>query len=387
MFWDRGQAEGVREHITQAEQLAADSVSASSAYVLAVSARFLAIAGADERALEMARNALELAEQLGLDELRAHALTTVGMAKCDLGDGSGLEDMERALEIALAIDSPVAATTVNNLGVYGTIGGDIVRADAYYHEARRLAERFGDGQTVRFVRTNLIWAAFMRGRWDEARTDADSFIAECEAGSPHTNEWMARNIRASLHEARGEYDQALADNRRALELAREAAETIQLTGALGLLAVTHAERGELAEAGALVREAVPLDMITLVSQYGAHGSLVTLAPYAEELGIASELRAAIDDAPNPAQHRWPEAILLGLDGDLTGAADFLAEMGSPTLEARLRMHAGERFLRDGRQKEGVAELQRALAFYAGVEAPAYVTRIEHALDAAHSASA
>jgi tetratricopeptide (TPR) repeat protein len=382
MFWDRGQGEDVREHIARAEELVAGRVSASSAQVLAASSRFLSLAGANEEALESARTALRITEDLELEELGAHALTTVGMAKYDLGDDSGIADIERALEIAMSIDSPVAATIVNNLGVYGTIGGDIESSDAYYAEAQQLAERFGDSQTMRFVRGNRIWAAFMRGRWDEAHENADAFVAECEGGFPSTMEWLVRTVRAALREARDDADGALDDSTRAVDLARAADEPLQLAAAIGILSATHAARGEFAAARGLMLEVIPF-----VRRYGAHGFLVGIARYAEELGIREELRAAVVDAPGQPQHRWPPCILLVLDGDLSGAADLLAGLGSPTLEAQFRLHAGEQLLSDGRPKEAQAELRRALAFYLDVGAPTYIERIERALGGTQSASA
>jgi hypothetical protein len=151
---------------------------------------------------------------------------------------------------------------------------------------------------------------------------------------------------------------------------------------LGLLAETYAERGDVTRARRLLLEAIPL-----VREHGAHGSLIAVASYAEELGLTEKLRAAVEDAPKPTQHRWPEAILIALSGDLRGAADFLADMGSPTLEAKLRLRAGERLLRGGRPDEGEIELRRALGFYVGVDATAYVERIERALAEAQSESA
>ena len=106
------------------------------------------------------------------------------MAKNFLGDLSGIEDMERALELAQENDSPVASTIVNNLAVEAWISGDVARAEALYAEALRLAERLGDAESARFVRTNLLWSDHVRGRWDVALHGADEFIAECEAGSP-----------------------------------------------------------------------------------------------------------------------------------------------------------------------------------------------------------
>ena len=124
--WYRGHGEATRAHLSRAEELAGDSVSPSGARVLAVSARTLAIAGQWEDGKRVAEAALEIAEALQLDELRAHTLTTIGMAKNFLGDLSGVEDMERALELALEIDSPVASTIVNNLAVEAWLSGDVL---------------------------------------------------------------------------------------------------------------------------------------------------------------------------------------------------------------------------------------------------------------------
>ena len=79
--------------------------------------------------------------------------------------------------------------------------------------------------------------------------------------------------------------------------------------------------------------------------------------------------------------------MLILDGDLRGAADLHAEMGSPTLEAEDRLHAGRRFVEQGHRAEADVELQKALAFYRSVDATAYVAEIEALLAGAQSESA
>ena len=85
-----------------------------------------------------------------------------------------------------------------------TFAGDFRRTDELYAEATRLGERYGDASSVRFVRGNRIWLDFMLGRWDRALESADTFIAECEAGSPHTLEYMrARSTFGTLARPRG----------------------------------------------------------------------------------------------------------------------------------------------------------------------------------------
>ena len=133
----------------------------------------------------LAESALAMADELELDELRAHALTTIGMAKNDAGDPSGVVDMERALELALEIGSPIAATIVNNLAVEAFTTGDVRRAKTLYEDSVQLAERLGDRESARFTGTNLIFADFFLGDWESAARALDEFIAACEAGAAH----------------------------------------------------------------------------------------------------------------------------------------------------------------------------------------------------------
>ena len=372
----------MREHLARAAELAGDKVSVGSARVLAFTARIREIAREVTEAKATAERALAIADELGLDELRAHALTTIGMARCDQDDYSGIADMERGLEIALAAGSPVAAPIVNNLGVYAVIAGDFARTEAYYAEAVRLAERYGDRSSMRFTGANQIWMDVMRGRWDDGLARADAFIAECEAGSPHTNEGIVRGTRAQIRMARGDPAGAMEDLNRNVELTRVADNPFLIGVALSLLAAALAERGELSEARTLMAQ-----VIQLVREHGLHGALTAVAPHAELLGIRDELAAAVEDAPGPRLPRWRKIVVLILDGDLRGAADLHAEMGSPTLEAEDRLHAGRRFVEQGHRAEADVELQKALAFYRSVDATAYVAEIEALLAGAQSESA
>ena len=370
-FWYRGQGELTRSHLARAEELAGDSISASSARVLAVAARTRAIAKDSDSGLRTATSALSMADELGIDELRAHALTTIGLAKRDLGDATGTEDMERALEIALDIDSPVASTIVNNFAVSAFFEGRLERADELYAEAYRLARRFGDGASERFIRGNQAFLKLIRGDWDEALARADAFIAECEAGSPSAQESSVRIVRGIIREGRGDSDGALADHRQALELARKSGDLQQLVGSLARCASTHAERGELSEARGLVEELLPA-----FRRHGPHGAIQEIGHLAEELGVADQLRKVFVEASAYRDVPWTRTALLALDGNFHEAAEIFASMGNPTLEARMRLRAGERFIAQGRQAEGEGEAEKALAFYRQVGATYYVDRAE-----------
>ena len=100
----------------------------------------------------------------------------------------------------------------------------------------RLGERYGDAASVRFVRGNRIFLDFFLGRWDRALESADTFIAECEAGSPHTLEYMAREVRSALWLARGDQDAALRDQLQSFEHAQTRHDPFHRLGSLAVTA-------------------------------------------------------------------------------------------------------------------------------------------------------
>lgn len=378
--WYRGQMDATDSHLTRAEELSQGSTSPSIARALAVSARIRVIAEKREAARRLAESALAMAEELGLDELRAHALTTVGMVKNDIGDVSGVEDMQRALEIAFEIDSPIAGSILNNLAVEAATVGDLRQAEVLYRDSVELAERLGDRETARFTGTNVIYIDFFLGRWDDAVVALDEFIASCEAGASHTNETSMREIRGSIRRARGDAEGALADHRRALELARSHHDDFELGPALAASAATLADRGDLDEAKTVVEEFLPVFRVT--------GDWRAVPPLLSFVDRLTQALLEVFDA-NPARRAivWREATYQALSGDALGAADLVANTGHLTMETSLRLLGAERLLALGRRAEGETELRKALDFYRSVKADHAVAQIEAALTGAQRDSA
>ena len=379
--WDRGHGELVRQHLGRAEELVGDSVSPAAARVLATSARMRAIADDNDEGMRLGTRAVAMAEQLGLDEILAHALTTVGMSKNVIERGSGVADMERGLAIALEAGSRVASSTLNNLAVQTLIAGDVPRAEELYREGLRVAERFGDRASARFIGANLIWIDWARGRWDLAAPAADEFIRQCEEGSPHTLEHGTRSLRAIMRRARGDIAGAFADHERAVELARERDEPTQLAGALSGYAAALAGEGRLDEAAEHVEF-----VLTTIREYGVHGYVVLLALHADALGITQQLQAALEAAPHGGL-RWRKAASEAVAGNPSGAADLLAEMDVRALEAYARLKAGERLHEAGNTADAERELTWALDFYRPRGATAFARLTESLLAQPRSESA
>jgi class 3 adenylate cyclase/tetratricopeptide (TPR) repeat protein len=378
--WYRGDRDAAQQHFSQAESLVAEGgASASKARVLALSARFRMLKGDNEQAIRVARDALILAEELSLDELRGHALTTIGSAKNRLDLTTGRADLEQALEIALEANSPIAATTLNNLAVLAIWEGAWRRSYEIYPQAQRIAERFGDRDGLRFVRGNEIFAAWALGDWDKALADGDVFIAEC-AVSPHYAEGIVREARASVRLARRDLAGAAEDREWTLEQAHRIKDPQRLLPTLAATAVGLVLLDKEDEASTVAEEAVAVarEHVHLTSAAN-HLALV-----AGRLGVREELRELVELSP---EGPWQDLTRAAVEGDLARAGDLYAAMDVTTFEALARLLGGEDLIEAGRSAEGEAEIGRALAFYRSVGATFLTQRGERLLAEAQSASA
>ena len=327
------------------------------------------LAGENTEGSRLATQALVKAEELGLEELRAHALITIGTAKFWQGEEGGESDLEKALEIALAVNSPVAATALNNLGVLAS-ASDVRREHALIERCYQVAERMGDRETMRFTQGNLVTDLVLVGRWDEGLELADEFIAACEAGSPHNLDYFVRETRAIVRLARGEIDAALEDQRRAREITSDHPDARQRMEPIGQSAVAYALIGRTKEARRFAEDFA--DGVSEVAHQFQY-RLLLVSLFADELGIAAWMRR-VAEAGVPSGFR--NAAAAALDGDFVRAADILAALGTPTGEADARLRAAERLVAAGRHAEGAAQLEQALAFHRSVEATFYVERGE-----------
>jgi class 3 adenylate cyclase/tetratricopeptide (TPR) repeat protein len=373
-WWHRGQNDRHREALEHAQELVRGRESTpAAARVLAQSARYAMLAGEYEKALRFGRDALRMAEELGLDELVPHALNTIGTARAQSGDLEGIADLERAIDTALAANNPDAARAYNNLAAVLADQGEFSRARDLWVEGKKVAERLGNATVGRYIDAQLLWIEFDRGRWDECLRAAEAFIAECEAGSPHYGESGAHSIRADILLARGDDEGAAAATARCVELAREAKDPQALQPALATKVLVDLELGRTAEGRRAARELLSyLDRGTVF--FGA----LSVALAADVLGIGDELRTLIARFPETCNTRAAAAVV---DGELERAADMLGEMGDLPSEAKVRLRAAAALVASGRRAEADEQLGRALAFFRSVGATRYVREGEALLAA------
>ena len=296
--WYMGQHDRILNRLDQARSLIAGApASRVQVQILSEASRYEMLADRNDNAIELGRQAIAMAEELGLDDLRAHTLVNVGTARVAVvGDPGGLVELEEG--IALATEAKDIAGMIrahNNLGVMHLILGNIDRSLAEIQEAQRIAEHFGHRAFVRFgIGGPLLAHAIYAGRWDEGARMADEFLAE---GTAHYQASVALAWRAVVRVARGDVDGAIDDAERALELSRPANDPQLKQTSAEMVAMVFLSAGDRARASETFEEA--LAGLRDPRQIGfsvvwLHG----LAWVASVLGRADEVLEAVKDEPS-----------------------------------------------------------------------------------------
>jgi class 3 adenylate cyclase len=376
-FGNQGVRDREDEHLERAAALV-DGLppSRSKALMLTHLAASLMMAGHYEDGIRVGREGLQIAEKLGLDDLRAHALNSIGISRTTLGDAEGIADLESAIAIALENNLPdQGVRAYGNLAeMMGNYLGDLSRAFELRAEGRTLAEKFGLAGYSRFLRGELVIECYWTGRWDDALELADELLSEAEADSPNYMDSQCLLARARIRLARGE-PVAFEDAEKALETARRVRDPQALYPALAFRARAELAAGRLEEASALADELVSSWANRPEAMLDSHlQSFVDAAEALRALGRGSELIAVAAKARH--QTRWTGAATAFVSGDFLRAAEIYAAAGSAPDEAFARLRAAEALIAGGRRAEGDEQLQRALAFYRSVGANAYLRQGE-----------
>jgi class 3 adenylate cyclase/tetratricopeptide (TPR) repeat protein len=368
--WYMGQHDRILDRLDHARSLVAGAApSRVQVHVLSEASRYEMLADRNDTAVELGRQAIAMAEELGLDDLRAHTLVNVGTARvAGVGDPGGLVELEEGIALATAAkDISGMIRGHNNLGVMHLILGNIDRSLAEVQEAQRIAEHFGHRAFVWFgIGGPLLGHAILAGRWDEGARMVDEFLAE---GTAHYQAPVALAWRAVVRIARGDLDGAIGDAERALELSRPANDPQLKQTAAEMVAMVFLSAGDRARASEAFEEG--LVGLRELRQIGfpvlwLHG----LAWVASVLGRADEVLEAVEHEPSDTP--WLRAARAVAVGDFRGAAEIFAGIPSTAFEAFFRLRAAEQFVAEGRRAEADVQLQPALAFYRGVGATRYV---------------
>ena len=378
-FWMQGRQEPAAEHAERALALLPDAQpSRPVVWVLQRLASRASIAGQHERALEIVTQTRALAEQLGWEAGLSEALGLLGLTRLNLGDPSGLDDIEQAIEVATAAGAfDALARGYNGLAVAQQQLGDLDAGFAARLAGERVAERIGSPGWRRWFKGVLVDHRYRRGEWDEALRAADEFIAEIEAGSPHYSSFQVYAVRAEMRSAKGDSGGALSDAERALAAGRalDDAQTLFFV----LAGCTHVFALESENDRALE---LALELLDALSRgVGLQFAVINLPTFVSALAmldLSPDLVSALAGQPETA---WTEAARAYARADFAAAAEILERTGSRPAEAEVRLRAAKQIVAAGRSAEADEQLQQALAFYRSVNATRFVRECEALLTA------
>jgi class 3 adenylate cyclase len=377
--WLAGDRDVAFEHADRALRLIeAASASPAKARAMGHASRLRMLSGNYEESLAIGRQALAMADELGLDDVRAAVLINIGSARMALGAEEGMSDIEQAVEVArTASDGFELSRAKGNLASQLWMRGSLANADRVWDEGHDDASQYGQMGFARWFRAIKVDKDYALGRWDRALSSGETFIAEVEGGAPHYLAPQVYLARAFVRLGRDEGPGLLGDADEALALARRAKDPQILYLTLAGTAHAYFELDDRATAADLAGE-----FLAAASSGQALGFSISwlhvLSWSLARLGHGQELAAAaarFSDSP------WAEAGIAFALGDSARAADICAEMGAVTEEAFARLAAARQLAEQGRRAEADEHLGRALAFYRSVGAKRYVQEGEALLAA------
>jgi class 3 adenylate cyclase len=377
--WLRGATDASFEHLNRARELVNSSQpSRVKAIVISNASRFLMLAGRSAEAMSVGREAAVMAEQLGLDEVRAAALNNIGAARCFGEDAGGIDDLEQAAMLAEQANAPMELCRARgNLASVLWTRGDLERSSSMRAEADSEASRFGQLLMRRWLRGSVVREHYARGFWLEAQARADEFLAEVEAGSPHYLAGDCYTVRALLRLGRDDVLGARSDAEQALERARLAKDPQMLYPTLAGTADVFGELGDSEHSAELIGELLAALLADPPARSLVAHTLHMLAWTLTRLGRGQEVFAVLPSDGVP----WVRAARAFASGDLRRGADVCRAMGARTEEARDRLWLAGSLTGLNRRAEAEVELHRALDFYESVGATRYIREAEALLGA------
>jgi tetratricopeptide (TPR) repeat protein len=382
VLWTQGETRRSRSVLFQAIELLEPerpSPELCSSYVQMAADRVLS--GHSEEAPGWADKALALAERFGgLPGVRVQALDYRGLARCDLGDFGGLDDLQLALQLADEIGAGNDAALLHN-----SLAGPLWLADgpaAALETCRAgidFAERRGLAQTTMSLRGSSIQMLADLGRWDQVLTIADEVIVSDRAHGGGYESVAAETHKAVVWLWRGEIAAAQSLMRELLSQARDIDDLQILIPALAAAALVERARGDLRLA---LR---PIQEINRVAHERGGGQfylglyvadLVRTCMAADQQTLAVQL---IEHAPTQAarhQHArfTAQAVVTETHDDLNKAAQMYEQVAERWAQYGHTFEHGQALLGAGRcqlrlhRPQALSRLEEARTIFASLSA-------------------
>ncbi len=158
------------------------------------------LSGHPAEAVEWANRAIDLASEIRFENV-TRALGMRGLARADLGDPRGLEDLRLAVDLARELNLPAEDTAIamGNLAEFVGLTEGVARGREEMEASLEYARSRGHVHHVMYVRTNLLVSLFHEGRWDELIAEADELIEwDRERGGTQLELWALSDFALAL---------------------------------------------------------------------------------------------------------------------------------------------------------------------------------------------
>jgi tetratricopeptide (TPR) repeat protein len=366
-WWFEGDLERANRHLGRAEELVRDRPSsAPKARILSETARFHMVGGRHRQATAVGEEALAIAEELGLEDIRADALVTVGASRTFVAEPEARKQIEAGLELADRLNVPqVSWRAINNLSVtLVNAEGNVERATEMVEEGLRRAERLGDQTQITWFHAILAENRFWLGDLDEALRLVDLVT---EAGGSYQTA-NVRVLRGRIRLARDDEAGAASDAEQAVEIARRIGEFQVLSQVFTWAALILSSLGRHDESSRLFAELIEI-VRPQVTPTNVDPFFVPLALVAVDLGRATDFLEATANI-RPATP-WLAAAQTYARGDLADAVELVSRLSVPDA-AWARLRAAEAMVAEGHRVEADQQLEQALAYWSSVGATRHV---------------
>ena len=238
------------------------------------------------------QRSFEVAERIGYDEGRAHALNYLGGLALRRGD---IERAARLMSDSLFIaeqcqERRLIGMLQQNLGIIADIRGNPVAAFGHFRVAARTFESTNDAQPLCWVLSNLGYLYMKEGQFDEAHDAYVRALAIARSRGELRAEGIIEENLAELALRMGRTDEAYQSFRRAREIAETRGDDLRLAAAMKLQGAYERLVGRASQATDTLRHALTLSAITEDALLG--GEL--LYQFALALRAFGDLRGAQD---------------------------------------------------------------------------------------------
>ncbi len=400
-----GHAAFLRGHSAEGERLLAEGIEVLEqhppgeelAHAYTRKAGHFALRSRPHDCLAASERALALADDFGLPVFESRVLQFRGIARCDLGDFGGIEDIERGLELAREIGHlPGVGIGYSNLGSTIWLARSPAESLDVYRAGIDFTLKRGMPGTAMWLKAELTWVLYDLGRWDEVlRLVEETIESERERGQSYAGIIaIPQKTIVQVHRSRAAEEASLADE--VVARAREVKDPQALVPALAAAAFVAQARGDLAAAAAFVRE-LDLSAGDFAAQRARFlPELVAIALAAGESELAHTLIESIDLEDGRTGHSVVAAR--AVFAEVTGTMDEALALYEQAVErwasygfvlghARSLHGGGRCLLALGRRQEAASRLGEARDIYESLGARRLVSEVDEALARATSVSA